>query len=110
MSKLKDSEIDEIIDNYKKTKSISQTAKLTGFSKGTVNKYVQDMSCKDSRSIHCKNSILQIDKNTKKILKEYYKPSVAAKENNINPACICRCLKKDIATAGGYMWKYKDIK
>ncbi|GAA0082902.1 hypothetical protein [Clostridium sp. CTA-6] len=107
MSKLKSKEIDYILDTYKKLKSIEKTAKETGFSKITVNKYVRDISSTDKRSRYCKNKISQIDVNTNEIIKEWNKPSIAAKELNINPAEICRVLKGELKQAGGYSWKYR---
>ncbi|MCD3211836.1 hypothetical protein G8T71_10770 [Clostridium botulinum C/D] len=47
MSKLKSKEIDYILEVYKQEKSIEKTVKITGFSKNTVNKYVEEMSSKD---------------------------------------------------------------
>ncbi|NFH40744.1 hypothetical protein [Clostridium sporogenes] len=107
MSKLKSKEIDYILDTYKKLKSIEKTAKETGFSKITVNKYVRDISSTDKRSRYCKNKISQIDVNTNEIIKEWNKPSIAAKELNINPAEICRVLKGELKQAGGYSWRYR---
>ncbi|MBD5589113.1 hypothetical protein [Clostridium botulinum] len=107
MSKLKSKEIDYIVDTYKKLKSIEKTAKETGFSKITVNKYVRDISSTDKRSRYCKNRILQINVNTSEIVKEWNKPSIAAKNLNINPAEICRVLKGELKQAGGYSWKYR---
>ncbi|APR02574.1 TPA: hypothetical protein ACXDAY_002283 [Clostridium botulinum] len=107
MSKLKSKEIDYIVDTYKKLKSIEKTAKETGFSKITVNKYVRDISSTDKRSRYCKNRILQIEINTNEIIKEWNKPSMAAKELNINPAEICRVLKGELKQAGSYSWKYR---
>ncbi|HCL4447254.1 hypothetical protein EJM73_09105 [Clostridium botulinum] len=107
MSKLKSKEIDYIVDTYKRLKSIEKTAKETGFSKITVNKYVRDISSTDKRSRYCKNKISQIDVNTNQTIKEWNKPSIAAKELNINPAEICRVLKGELKQAGGYSWKYK---
>lgn len=107
MSKLKSKEIDYIVDTYKRLKSIEKTAKETGFSKITVNKYVRDISSTDKRSRYCKNKISQIDVNTNEIIKEWNKPSIAAKELNINPAEICRVLKGELKQAGGYNWKYR---
>ena len=44
MSLLKETEVEFIIKIYKEIKSIEKTAKLTGYSKNTVNKYVRNIS------------------------------------------------------------------
>ena len=107
MSKLKREEIDYIVNTYKEVRSINKTSKMTGFSKNTVNRYVMDMSSKDKRSKNCKNVIKQIDIKTGEIIKEWNKPSHAAKELNINLAEIVRVAKGELSQAGGFGWEYK---
>lgn len=107
MSKLTNKEIDFIVDTYKETKSIAKTIEITGFAKSTINNYVREISKNDSRSRDFINKVLKINPETEEILGEYNKPSTAAKENSISPASICRCLKGDLNTAGGFKWKYK---
>ncbi|KGM94692.1 hypothetical protein IRP63_16140 [Clostridium phage CWou-2020a] len=108
MSKLKNKEIDYILEVYKKEKSIEKTVKITGFSKNTVNKYVEEISSKDKRSRNCLNPIEKLDANTGQVLEEYRKPSIAAIKEAIHPASICRCLKGELDTAGGFKWRYKN--
>lgn len=110
MSLLKESEIEFIEEVYKDVKSIVKTAELTVFSKITVNKYVRHISSLDKRSRDCLNEVYQIDLNTNEIIKKWGKPSVTAKELNINPSEICRVLKGELSQAGGYSWKYKKVK
>ena len=109
MSLLKENEVEFIIKTYKEIKSIDKTAKLTGYCKNTVNKYVRNISRYKKRSRNCKNEILQIDLNTGNIIKVWYKPSVACKELKINPSEVCRVLKGELRQAGGFGWRYKDI-
>lgn len=106
MSKLKNDEIDYIINTYKDIKSISKTAEITGYSKITVNRYVMDISSLDKHSRNCKNPINQIDLETKKVIKEWGKPSYASKELNINLSEIVRVAKGELGQAGGFGWRY----
>lgn len=106
MSKLKKQEIEYIVETYKKLKSISKTAEITGFSKLTVNKYVMDISKNDKRSRNCKNLVNQIDLDTGKIIKQWEKPRHAAVELNITESEISRVLKGELRQAGNYGWKY----
>ncbi|KEI12759.1 MULTISPECIES: hypothetical protein [Clostridium] len=108
MSKLKNKEIDYIVEVYKKEKSIAKTMQITGFCKNTVNKYVAEMSSKDKRSRNCLNPVEKIDANTGEVLNEYKKPRLAAIRESISPASICRCLKGELETAGGFKWRYKN--
>ncbi|AWZ50046.1 hypothetical protein C3495_14490 (plasmid) [Clostridiaceae bacterium 14S0207] len=110
MSKLKEKEIDYIVETYKELKSIRKTAKKTGFSYTTVNRYVIDISSLDPRSRYFKNTVLKIDLNSGEVIGKYFKPAHAAKELGINPAEICRCLKGELKQAGGFSWRWeKDI-
>ena len=106
MSKLKSNEIDYIIETYKKLKSIEKTAKETGFSKVTVNKYVIDMSSKDKRSKNCLNRIKQLDLKTNEIIKVWNKPAYASKELDISLSEIIRVANGELRQAGGYKWEY----
>ncbi|MBN1058590.1 hypothetical protein FDB23_03070 [Clostridium botulinum] len=106
MSKLKNKEIDYIVDTYKEVKSIVKTVEITGFSKITVNKYVREISSLDKRSRNCKNLIQQINLQTGGIIKVWTKPRHAAKELKINLAEIVRVAKGELKQAGGFGWKY----
>lgn len=110
MSKLKNEEIDLIVNTYKEIKSIRKTAEITGFSVNTVNKYVMDISKHDIRSRNCKNEILQINLRDNSILREWSKPSAASKELKISSAEICRVLKGELKQAGGFGWIKKVSK
>jgi len=107
MSLLREKEIIYIENEYRKYKSISKTAKITGYSKNTVNKYVKHISSLDKRSRDCKNEVYQINLQTGDIIREWNKPYEAAKELNINAAEICRVLKGELHQAGGFGWKNK---
>lgn len=107
MSKLIKQEIEYIEKVYRDVKSIQKTADITGFSTMTVNKYVKHISCLNPKSRDCKNTIYQIDLTTKEIIKEWEKPSIAAKELNINPAEITRVAKGELKQAGNFGWEYK---
>lgn len=107
MSKLRKEEVEYIEEVYRDVKSIKRTAEITGFSTMTVNKYVKHISCLNPRSRDCKNPIYQINLETKEIIKEWEKPSIAAKELNINPAEITRVAKGELKQAGGFTWEYK---
>lgn len=53
--------------------------------------------------------ILQIDKNTNKIIRTFYGCNEAERETNINRTSINKCCNKKRKTAGGYIWKYKEV-
>ncbi|WP_346938291.1 hypothetical protein [uncultured Clostridium sp.] len=108
MSLLKEEEIEYIEKVYEETKSIVETAKITGFAKNTVNKYVKFKSSQDKRSRDKENNINQINLSDNTVIAEWFKPSIASKELNINPAEICRVLKGELKQAGGYGWEYKS--
>lgn len=110
MSLLKNEEIEYIEQIYEEVKSISKTAEITGFSKNTVNKYVKFKSSQDKRSRDKENIVYQINISDNSVVKEWFKPSVAARELNINAAEVCRVLKGELKQAGGYGWKYKKAK
>lgn len=107
MSKLTNKEIDLIVDTYKTVNSIAKTVEITGFSKTTVNKYVLELSSLDIRSRNKENKVLQLDMDGNQI-KEWFKPSHAAKELNINLAEITRVLKGELNQAGGFRWVHKE--
>lgn len=107
MSLLKKEEIEYIEKTYEKVKSIHKTAEITGFSKNTVNKYVKFKSSQDKRSRYKENTINQINLSDNSIISEWFKPSLAAKELNINVAEICRVLNGELKQAGGFGWIYK---
>lgn len=107
MSKLRKEEVEYIEEVYRDVKSIKRAAEITGFSTMTVNKYVKHISCLNPRSRDCKNPIYQINLETKEIIKEWEKPSIAAKELNINPAEITRVAKGELKQAGNFGWEYK---
>lgn len=107
MSLLKPNEVEYIEEVYRTVKSIAKTAEITGYCKLTVNKYVKYMSSLDPRSRDCINTVLQINLDTNEIIKEWDKPSIAAKELKINPAEICRVCKGELRQAGGFGWVYK---
>lgn len=88
MSQLLDKEIEVILETYKKLKSIEKTAKETGFSIVTVQKYVKHLSSKNRSSKDCKNPILQIDTKTGAIIKEWDRPATASKELKIDAGSI----------------------
>ena len=54
--------------------------------------------------------VLQLDKNTSEIIKEFPSASEAAKSLNISRGSIVNCcLKKPhVRTVGGYVWRYKE--
>ena len=108
MSKLDASQIAKIIEIYKVTNSIQKTREITGHASMTISNYIGSISRKKTNSRNCKNEINQIDVETGKIINTWFKPSVAAKELNINPSCICRALKGDLKKAGGFRWEYKN--
>lgn len=107
MSYLLDSEIEEIKKTYKETKSIVKTAKLVNKSRNTVNKYVRQYSSNDIHSRNCKNEVQQIDLNTGKVIKVWYKPSIAAKALKIDPSEICLAMQGKVKQAGNFAWKAK---
>ena len=107
MSKLRREEISYIEEVYRDVKSIKKTSEITGFSTLTVNKYVKHISSLNPRSRYCKNPIHQINLETKEIIKEWDKPSIAARELSINPAEITRVAKGELKQAGSFSWKYK---
>lgn len=52
--------------------------------------------------------VIQYDKNNK-FIQEYISLGTAAKTNNICCADITKCCKGKRKTAGGYVWKYKEV-
>ena len=54
--------------------------------------------------------ILQIDKNTKKIIGKFYGLREASEKTGVHESDICNCCnnKKGHYTAGGYIWRYKE--
>ncbi|WP_407301663.1 homing endonuclease associated repeat-containing protein [Clostridium botulinum] len=109
MSKLKKNEIEYIINTYKETQSIEKVSKITGFSKGAVNRYVKSMSQANRHSRYCPNYILQLNSENI-IIREWKSPTDASKDLNINLASICRVLKGELNSAGGYKWNYNHNK
>lgn len=57
-----------------------------------------------------KKAILQIDKDTKQVIKEYSSQLEASKELNIHVGSLSQCLNGKYKTAGGYIWRYKEDK
>lgn len=53
-------------------------------------------------------SVIQIDKNTNNVIKEFYSIIDAQREININATHIIDVCKGRRKTAGGYKWKYKN--
>lgn len=107
MSKLSALQIENIINVYNTTGSIEKTRDITGHASGTISNYVSSLSRKKLNSINCKNEVYQIDVESGDVINTWFKPSIAAKELNINPSCIARALKGDLKKAGGFIWKYK---
>lgn len=107
MSRLKKEEIAYIEKVYEEVRSIKKTEEITGFSNSAVIRYTKHMSSLNPRSRNCPNPIYQINLEDNSIIKEWVKPSIAAKELCINPAEICRVAKGELRQAGGFGWKYK---
>ena len=57
-----------------------------------------------------KKQIIQIDKETNKVICEYNSQLEASKKLNIHPGSLSQCLNGKYKTAGGYIWKYKEEK
>ena len=53
--------------------------------------------------------ILQINKNTGEIINEYYGTPDVERKTGIHNQSIWECCKGKRKTAGGYIWKYKEI-
>ena len=53
----------------------------------------------------CKK-VIQINKDTKEIIKIYNSITEASKELKINDSTISKCCKGKYKTSGGYIWKY----
>lgn len=110
MSQLLDKEIEAIVETYKTLGSIEKTAKETGYSIVTVQKYVKHLSSRNRSSKDYKNIVLQIDIKTGKIIKEWDRPALASKELKIDAGSITKALKGELKQAGGFKWKYKEGK
>jgi hypothetical protein len=52
-------------------------------------------------------AVLQIDRDTKAVIKEYSSMHKAENETDIFNGSICACCKGKLKTAGGFIWKYK---
>ena len=52
-------------------------------------------------------SVLQIDKNTDEIIKEFSSLKEASEQTHITKSIICRVCNGKGKTAGGFKWKYK---
>lgn len=106
MSKLKSHEIDEVVDTYIKCRSIAKTAQITGFCKGTVNKYVIDYS---KQSKHSRNNIIPIvqsDLNCNYV-KEYNSIAEASKFTGIPQPSIAQVLTGYIKQTHNFIFQYK---
>lgn len=57
-----------------------------------------------------RKKIVQIDKNTNKVISEFDSQFEASKELNIHVSSLSQCLNGKYKTAGGYIWKYKEGK
>lgn len=55
---------------------------------------------------NCK-AVIQIDKNTHKILNTFYSMKEASRKTNIPQSSISLCCNKKLKTTGGYIWKIK---
>lgn len=110
MSQLLDKEIETIVETYKALGSIEKTAKETGYSIVTVQKYVRRLSSRNRSSKDCKNVVLQIDMKTGAVIKEWDRPATASKELKIDAGSITKALKGELKQAGGYRWRYKEGK
>lgn len=100
-------DIQHIRNTYKNVKSIEKTAKITGWSRATVSKYVQDLSSRHPSSKYAQNWVLKIDPETGKVRWRYPRPSIASEASGISPDTLNHCLKGRTKTAGGFIWKYK---
>lgn len=57
-----------------------------------------------------KKQIIQIDKDTNKVICEYNSQLEASKKLNIHPGSLSQCLNGKYKTSGGYIWRYKEEK
>lgn len=109
MSKLKKEQIADIKEIYGSCKSIVETAKITGHSKITVNKYVSDISSESKHSRKNTRAVEQIDFNGV-IVDEYKSLTIAANAMKTDRSNIHKAISGTTDTACGYRWRYKEIK
>jgi|GEM_PF-6158563 len=106
MSKLKDNEIDLIVDTYIKYKSIAKTAKETSYCMNTVNKYVMNYSKQSKHSRYKIIPIVQLDINNNYI-DTYKSIADASRKLNIPQSNIAHVLRGYIKQTKGYIFKYE---
>ncbi|WP_113675805.1 helix-turn-helix domain-containing protein [Vallitalea guaymasensis] len=92
------------INLFDKGNSIYSISKLTGWSEGTITRWLQAKG-KDT-SLHTYNckEIEQYDK-LGNIICAYKSIKKAEEATGITSSTICHCLKGETVTAGGYVWK-----
>ncbi|QUI25933.1 hypothetical protein HZI73_26330 (plasmid) [Vallitalea pronyensis] len=97
-----------IRDTYAQVQNIDLTAELTNWSRNTVHKYVQDLSCNDPRSCYNHRKVCQIDLSTKQIIQTFRDPVTVTKNVNISETLLNKALKGHTHSAIGFGWCYED--
>lgn len=91
--------------SLKKLGSIPWNKGMIGIGTGRKKTEAEKLKISQSKP---KLKILQIDKLTEKVIKEWESQSLASKTLDIEATLIANCCKGRIISAGGYLWKYKD--
>lgn len=70
-------------------------------------KYTDDKKIIEPITVRTNFTVLQIDKNSNEIIREFSSITEASKMTQIASSTICNVCKGKGKTAGGYKWKYK---
>lgn len=93
----------------KTKKKLSETRK-TLFKEGKLEAYHPQWTEEDKAKFSDQHSIivLQLNKETEEVIKEYKNVLVSSEETGINKSSIYKCCQGKSKTSGGYKWRYKD--
>lgn len=106
-------EYEEVIADYKKTKSMNQTAKNLGISRRAVYDILKKFNipkfpsnCKQKTKPKNQKTIGMYDKNTLELLQVFESAKAAGRAINKNDSNINKCCKGERNIAYGFVWKY----
>ena len=96
--------------NYGKHLSNEHKKKISESEKGKKHTQESIQKMKDVKSVNnpLNKKVVQIDKETKKIIKVWESISQAARFFNVSPTCISRCAKKEHKSSCGFIWEYLE--
>ena len=109
VKKLSNDEINRIRTVYPDCRSLVKTSAITGHSRGTVNKYVKDMSSKNVHSRKGKGIVVMYNVAGQE-MKRFENSFQASKKTGIRQSSISLCINHKIKSAGGFIFRFLSDK